>query len=386
MGKRIELSTNGSVSSAMEKRAKLCHTGEFMGMNGAVKVTRELLEGIAKRYNETHAQVQNENDYAPILCDHERRVDLVKGRIMADLSVEPWMDPETNTEQFGLFGTLRIDDEEAKKKVEAGLYSQLSIGFDEETAELFEVSFVAVEAAKRSQILSRGDGTMNLEAQLAAAKKKSAALKADLKKAALARKAELSAATGTVELARVELGSAEKSLSELALKVKTIGLRGEFKNFLAQGRITKKEFDDLKVGELAALPESAVKAILAAYSARPATTDGVQFGQNGAEPVKLEKMSTEQVRALMAKQLAGEDVADKPELEQQPEQKPEQKPEEKKALGMEDMDEMLKALEGIAPVIEKMKSHFAEAKEKLSKLSDEEQKFADKPEDETEEE
>ncbi|MDR3547945.1 MAG: hypothetical protein P4M11_06740, partial [Candidatus Pacebacteria bacterium] len=220
----------GVVNLAMQdgsyfRKALLCHTGTFDGLYGPITVTEQLLTCLADRYNKQRAKPKNDFDFAPILKDHERKVDNVLGRLMADLVVEDWIDPETCGVGKGLYGTLRIDDPAAKLKVEQGLYSQLSITFDEESFETFETSFVAVEAARGSQALSHDNGgneTMSIELQqkLTKLEKKHSGFKKKQSLAAKVRKAvslEMKDAVGKTDEAITSLASQSKK-AELALR------------------------------------------------------------------------------------------------------------------------------------------------------------------------
>ena len=166
------------------KPALICYAGTFDGMYGEVTVTEEILAGLADRYNREKENPQNENAYAPILTDHVREVDRVKGRLLCGLSVQPWTNPSTGETTAGLYGSLRIDDQDAQKKVDDGSYAHVSISFDEETFELFEISFVAVEAARGAMVLSQKNsqgGKMELSKKFASLSQKHKALAADVK-------------------------------------------------------------------------------------------------------------------------------------------------------------------------------------------------------------
>ena len=373
--------------SEMVKKSLLCRTGKFDGMYGEVTVSKELLEGIAELYNRVKAQAQNENDYAPILVDHVREVDLIKGRVLPDLSVQPWTDPVTGKEESGLYGSLRIDDAEAQQKVEDGKYAHLSISFDEDTFELFETSFVAVEAARGSIVLSKG-GSMELEVKLNKALQKHSALAAAVKDARAKRKAKLLKMKAE-RLGLVKECDALMALAkEVSLSVKAAQLKGKFSEFIKLGKMNPSELKSMDFKELATLSEGGVKILLSSYEARPVSKDVHQYGQSGADQKKMATdLSPEKMREAIALQKAGKGVSlaadEEPDDEEMKklageEEKPEEKEMKSYSMAEEEYQKCLEEISGVhsklSEVVEKIKGMGGAVDEMAEGEEDDEKK------------
>jgi len=360
-----------SKDGSLYKKTLLCRTGEFMASTGPVTVDRALLQLLADTYNSARANPQNENDFAPLILDHERKVDNTKGRLMAGLEVAPWVNPETGEELDGLYGDLRVDDEIAKTKVDSGLYSQVSLSFDEETGEIFECSFVAVEAARRSQVLSQGEmKNMNFELQnkklktnLAKAKSKTKELKAVSFVAAETANKQVEAATADLAKMITEVEGAKTAL-------KTAMLSSQFKSFIRQGKMNLAEMKTIKVADLAQLPDASIKHILGSYSARPVSPNVVQHGQTGATPMALAKVTSAQIRELATAQKAGKSVKSLATADESDEEK--KKREDSEKLAAEHIDNPTKSPEkefGLEDV-ESVSRHLQNTHESLGKVSE----------------
>ena len=371
--------SSGAVQLAdgLVKKTLLCRTGQFNGMFGPVTVSEKTLKGIAERYNADRASVQNENDYAPILKDHERKVDNVLGRVMAGLYTESWTNPENGEVELGLYGDLRIDDPEAKKNVELGKYAHVSISFDEETFELFEVSFVAVEAAKRSIVLSQG-GTMNLESRLSTLAQKHKALAATVKTAHENRKVSLAKIAETTKKSGAELKELSKKMQEISLGLKTSQVKAAMLGFVKQGKMTPVELKETDLKAMAALSADVLKIVLSSYEKRSISPDVIQFGKSGEGPVKTDITNKEAMREAMELQRSGKKataLADAPEHkpEENPDKKlakPEGEEEDSKEIDMEEMKKHLDALEAAH-------AHLLECHSKLEAMHGDTEKLAE---------
>lgn len=277
------------------KKAILCRTGRWEGENGFVDVTRQLLQGLASAYNKERANAINPNDYAPVLIDHIRLVDNIKGRIdisHEELTVEKI--PGT-TDEYGLYGSLRIDDEDAQVKVDKGQYAQLSLTFDDETNQIYEVSFVAVEAARRSQVLSQGDKSM---AKKSKKKTHSLALVASKNKTV-----QLALVSG-VKKASTSVTELKAQLGTISTKLKVAGIKNQLNQFIREGKMTKAEAQKVDVVKLAALDDGASSMVLGSYSSRKPSTDIIQHGQEGAKAPTVQ-LSSADFRKLAAAQKKG---------------------------------------------------------------------------------
>ena len=375
----IKLSADLIQKQDFSKKALMCRTGTFDGMNGTVTVTRKMLEGIAETYNLERKAPQNENDYRPVLTDHVREVDRVKGRIMPDLEVKPWTDPGTGEDEFGLFGTLRIDNEDAREKVLNGTYANLSISFDEDTFELFEISFVSIEAAKRSIILSNKNSTggnkMAMNTKLMSLSKKHNALAAQVKQSRAKRQNALSQMIVKKTEVEKEITQLMKKTGEIALSIKASQLKAQFQEFVRQGKMNPIELKEIDFKELSSLSESARKLILSSYEKRAVSTDVNTFGQSSDKKISLD-LSPAATRERMELQRSGKGASLAEEIPKENEEKKdlaEDDKEEKKSFVMSEdehskhMQDMMDCHEKLGECVDKIKSMGLDAE----KISDE---------------
>jgi hypothetical protein len=297
-----------SKEGSLYKRAILCREGIWEGAYGTCHVTAQLLEMLADRYNRQRAKPINENDYAPILKNHNRDIDGVIGRLIPPLTVEDMPDPETGVVGKALMGSIRIDDTEAQKAVDEGKYAQGSLNFDEQgQTEIFEWSFVAVEAARRSQVLEQGENKMSVELQkqLEAANAKHQALSHKLAAQRGARKETLLAMATTLSASNTALASFDSMVKEVQLQVRQVALTSQLRGYIREGKLSKAEFDKLDVKKLSALDPEAAKIVLQSYEDRKPSADIIQHGQAGAKPVELGSIPAAEYRRMMEAQLSG---------------------------------------------------------------------------------
>lgn len=277
------------------KRAILCRTGVWEGMNGPVTVSQQMLQALADNYNAERADAINENDYAPILKDHERKVDNILGRIdisQEKLSVE--LVPGSK-KAYGLFGPLRVDTDDAQEKVNLGTYAQLSLTFDDETNEIFEVSFVAVEAARRSQVLSKGEPSMKNKKKVSKRTNSLALVNASNKKVSLALVTGVTKVTASVS-------SLQLQINEIGQRLKGAGIKSRLCEFIREGKMSKDEMTKLNIKSLSALDSSAVNMVLDSYKNRKSSGNIGQFGQEGAKS-PTESLSSKDFKKLKELQL-----------------------------------------------------------------------------------
>jgi len=381
-GCRVDLA---SKDAGVYKRTLLCRTGKFDGMFGQVVVDEPLLQKMAAHYNNQRSKPQNENDYAPILTDHNRSVDLIKGRLMAGLTVEPWKNPEEGEDGFGLYGDLRVDLPDAVEKVDKGSYSQVSLSFDEETGEIFEVSFVAVEAARRAQVLQQGENKMDFEKKYNELSTTHSKVLSRVNVQKSVRSAACASLSQNIEASKVETIKALEMVNKIMLSLKTAALSSQFKGLVKQGKVSLAEFKTIKIAEFAVMPKAALTAILSSYEARPVNKDFITYGQADAKPIDLSAgvNSPEKIRELIALQKSGKTLkslaegdpekkegadGNKPAGEEGDKKKPGE--DEGSDLKFADMDEAMKALEEMEPVIGKVKEYMKTMGEQTSKLSE----------------
>ena len=374
---------------SMFKKALLCRTGRFDGVFGQVEVTKLRLEQLAEKYKELRANPANENDYAPILLNHMRDVDLVKGRLMADLEVAEWKEID-GVMEYGLYGTLRIDEEEAKANVEAGKYAHISISYDEDTNEILEVSFVAVEAARGSIVLSKGGKKMELEKKLSTLAQKHKALAAAVKESRTVRREALKKMLSQrAELEEKALAAA-KHAKELSVKVKAAQIKAQMLGFVKEGKVEPKVVREMNFAELAQFSETALKALMASYESRPVSRDVFQHGQSADNKTAQVDLSPAKMREAMALQKSGKKALAEGD-DQKDEDKPKpppaavagvrgEKDEKDPSLAEDDKDTKAMDMEEWAKCLEEMGAVHAKLSEmvdKLKKLGEDTQEMAE---------
>jgi len=305
------------------------------------------------------------------------------------------VNPDTGLTEKGLFGTLRIDDDEAKSKVESGLYAQLSISFDEESSELFECSFVAVEAARRSIVLKQREKKMDHEQKLAALSKQHDTLLASVAAGKEIRKAACLALSENLKAGETEIQTLAEQVKTGVAKVKTAALKATFKGFIREGKLTKVEFDKIDFGKYSALSQDALDAILASYAARPVSADVIQHGQSGAKPVDVAAQTPAQLRALIKAQQKSKStkvLAEEPAKEDDKEKEKAAAAEGDKKkdadgdkdsseMSVADIDDAMKHLESMSPAMDKVCEYMKKMGATLKKLmeqDDDKEKKEDK--------
>ena len=352
-------------------------------MWGPVEITAERLQRIADKYNKARAKPLNDNDYAPILVNHNRDVELLMGRVLADLEVVEWEDPDTGTMGKGLIGTLRVDDPEAIKKVESGKYAQVSMSFDEDDDTLWETSFVAVEAARRSQALEQGDPEMSaeLQAQLKASTDKHVALQGQVRESVMVRKAIVLAAGEHGMAALQSITTAAVSLENGLKEFKTAFLKAQFKGLIRTGQLSKAEFDKLNLPEMVSMSSNSIAMLLSSYKSRAVSPHVRQFGQAGAKPLNTgAKLSAAEMREAAKVQRAGKSAAlavDQPTGDGGQGDKGKEKQEEyAEGDDMDDFDGCIKKMGEIEPHVTRAKEFLTKINESLKKLGEQNDKDA----------
>lgn len=290
------------------KPTLLCHTGKFQGMFGPVEVTLQDLQKMVSKYTEVRGEPANEFDYAPILKDHVRAADNTVGRLMLEgLEVKPWK-TKNSVQEYGLYGNLRIDDEVALEKVNKGLYANVSVTFDEDTLEIMEVSFVAVEAARGSIVLSKGEKTMKRKTKaLSQSGAKQSALSLAVTAHRTTRATSLAAHSGNLKSLSAQVTELVTKSNAIALSIKTGQVKNRFVDFIKQGKMNPVELLKLDPASLSQLPEVALSAVFSSYDARTPSKDIFQFGQSSEKSVVVE-ISHEKMREAIKLQKTGKGV------------------------------------------------------------------------------
>lgn len=362
----------------LRRKAILCRSGEWEGMYGPVEVTKEKLEAIASRYNTSRANAINANDYVPVLVDHERKADLTKGRLdisQVMLEVVEMPDADTGDAGWALMGELRIDDEDAKSKVLKGIYAQLSISFNEDTFDLYEVSFVAVEAARRSIALSgQGDNNVDLkQSQNKISSLQQLIATGNKNRSALAQAMN----TSFTDVEKI-LSDNKAALSATITSLKTTAVKATFNRIVAEGRLSKAEFDKLDLKAFSGMDAVALKSVIDAYQSRPVSADFSQSGVSGQQPIDDESIKTlgskEEMKKMMELQKSGkgvslsaEEVPPVKEEKDLAEGEEESKP-DANAPSFAEVEEIIEKLKGLESSGQKLDELTKSLKEALGKL------------------
>lgn len=169
-----------------EVDAMILHPGSFDSMSGQVNVTSDDVHKLARNYNSTvntlwenlkskilGSDVESdvalkaspvcmkaidEVDHAPVQVDHDMSNFNTVGRLVGLLKVE---------DRHGLphlMGKFRILGEDNVKRVKDGRFKNISLGFNDETHEIHEVSFVTWGAVQDASILGKkGEEPVKIE-------------------------------------------------------------------------------------------------------------------------------------------------------------------------------------------------------------------------------
>lgn len=373
------LADNKVDSDKFVRMAILCRTGKWIGLHGEIEVTKEMLELVANYNNTAYSSVVNMHSYPPIQIEHERDARETQGRIdlsQAKLEVVEAKKYNPIWDGYVLVGPLRIDDEEGQKNVESGKFSKLSLSFDDEIGEIYETSFVAVEAARGSQILKKGDGSMpeeleKIKGQVTSLSAQVTQMKSKNSGAALA----LMNLKGGIDKRVTSLSS---SIEKVVLLTQKAQVQSEFKALIRQGKITKAEYDKLDFKEFAALPKVALSALVSSYKNRTPSIDVNQYGTvAGVKASKVELSQEEYNKALAAQQkgetykpvtLAAEDGSDKGEEDDS--ESLAGGDDEKEPLDMSEVLEEVAKLKAEVEELKKLSSQAGQDKEDLEKEGD----------------
>lgn len=394
LSKRSKISLQeGGPEGSLFKRSLIVYEGEFMGMFGPVKITRDMLQVMVERFNREYANPKNEHDYPPLTVDHNASADNTLGRLVPELVMEEWVNPRNNEKAMAVFADIRVDDEEAKEKVIKGKYSQLSISFDddmENLGEIFEISFVGVEAARGAQVLNKGEVNMDklveLQKKLDAAKLKFSALLSRSNENRTVRLASYKSLSKNLEEVSEGTKKAVVDLSETIKSLKTNVIKSQLQSYVREGRLGKAEFDKIDVDQIVKMNSESQKVYFSAFKNRPVSPDLFQHGMNGAKPVgedgvkvtgaALRKAIKDQKAGKVGQPLAnGDDDKEEDKEEMTGDKKKEDMPVQTD-LTMEDIEDALSKLEGLSALTEKVKDASCRMNEILSKLegSDKEEK------------
>lgn len=147
--------------SYYERRAVVCHVGDFESMNGPVSVTEAMLQKVAdvhnSRWERIKALFKGEvplKECAPMQVDHSNSALVTVGRLVGKVEVLDHMLADGSTVK-ALFGTLRVLGRENIEKARDGRWIHLSIGCDFVAGFIREVTVTPFPAAGGSALLSQ---------------------------------------------------------------------------------------------------------------------------------------------------------------------------------------------------------------------------------------
>lgn len=359
------------------RKAIFCRTGVWKGAEGDVEITKEMLETIGSKYNAEREKVINENDYAPIQINHDRDNNLTMGRIDISrdkLVLEPASKYLEGDEGWVLVGPLRIDDLETAKNVAKGKFAHLSIQFDDEDSTLYEISFVSVEAARRSIVLNlRNEGENNVT--LEATKKRVRSLESRIIGNGKKVTSLCMALAGNTKTGTTSLSALLEEVKETKKELRTTSLNATFDGFVLSGKLSKKERDTVEVDKLVDMDTVSLGYLLKSYENRPVDKAFLQSGVSGQTPIgskDLKQLSPEKMREAVKLEMSGkkvtslgstengeEDVEELGTEEVGEDGKPKEKaPEAMGAKEFESVDKTVERLSAIEKKVEELSSSF----------------------------
>ena len=219
-----------------------------------------------------------------------------------------------------------------------------------------------------------------LQKKLDSSQRSLAAQKTKSSAKALALKATIQSLSLNLKAAQKDAKELGTAITETAQALRSSVVKSQFKQFVSEGRLSKADFDKVDVKAIAAMPAESQKVVLKAYVDRPVSADLVQIGTQGAQPLGkdvIKKLSTQDTRELIKAQKEGR----KPALSQSLQEEPPKKEDDPKLTGnpeedvvdltgmtMDDIEDSLKKLEGLADMQSRLKDAIAKMKSTLAGL------------------
>lgn len=262
--------------------------------------------------------------FAPILDQHSQESnDGIRGRLSSILRFERRKVPGVGDDVACAVADITFLGSDTVKRVKDGRIYHLSIGINEDTDTLGEVSTVIEPAAPGAMLLSGKKGGMKTLA------KGGSSMSAKLKrlKAHTDRMAKLTAITQELKTLGDKADSAKKLVAVTREKVLTGDKEGRvtarLQKLMGAFKMTPVEFKALNVKKLSAMSDESLDVVFAGYEARPELESEKQRGSTDAiETADLTKnLEKRQMKRLkseikgdfrkMGKKLAKDDDEDK---------------------------------------------------------------------------
>jgi hypothetical protein len=216
---------------------------------------------------------------------------------------------------------IRFLGAETVERVKDGRIYHLSIGIDEETDTLGEISTVIEPAAPGAMILKKiplkGKHTMSTKTELVAAKE--------------ARLTKLKALNELLSGTKTKL---VETKDRLEMSAKTAKLKSGFSKLMSAGKLSPAEFKKVELTKLAKLDQESIDSIMSVFEMREpivkigqrGTTAAVDFsklakGLENRQRARLKSEIAGDFKRLTGKPLAGAEEEEKKEMAEMPEAK-----------------------------------------------------------------
>lgn len=221
--------------------------------------------------------------YSPILDQHSQESnDGIRGRLTSLLRFERRDVPGVGKDVACAVADITFLGNDTVKRVNDGRIYHLSIGINEDTDTLGEVSTVIEPAAPGAMLLSGKKGGMKTLAKGGS----SMSIKLKRLKAHVDRMAKLTAIESELKTMGAKADEAKKLVSITREKVLTGDKEGRvthrLQKLMGAFKMTPVEFKALNVKKLAAMSEEALDAVFAGYEARPELESEKQRGSTDA--------------------------------------------------------------------------------------------------------
>lgn len=153
---------------SIERPVMLVYTGKFASMDGDVEIKDKDIEKLAENHNSVFAKLKRlagaedvpARHSPPIQLDHSTSARDTVGRLVGEISVGDYEDPDDGKSKKALFGKMRVLGKENVEKVVDGRWTHVSIGADMKNHKLSELSVTPFPAAANASLLKKGDTEM----------------------------------------------------------------------------------------------------------------------------------------------------------------------------------------------------------------------------------
>lgn len=301
-GNVLDAVSKKSEAGSVIRKAILVHAGpggskiEFQSGDGAIGFDDARIKDIVVANNAYRDKMVSEyggeapdGAFPPILDHHnDTSNDHIRGRLIGKFSYERRDIPKVGKDVPCVVSEIKFLGAETVEKAADGRIYHLSVGIDEETNLLGELSTVIEPAAPGAMVLSK--------------KKLSNKEKSMSKKRLALQKARLAKLESIGSTLKTLAGKAEDSKKLITLAKAESEVKSGLVRLMKAGKITPAEFKKLNLKKLAALPKEALDTVLEAYNAlepkvlmgQKGAADAVDFASIGSD---LEKSQYKRLKA-----------------------------------------------------------------------------------------